>query len=333
MVAVSARVVRPRFWGCDRLVLQEGRESWRVLAWPSCESLGTGAGPAVLEPAGQRMAAVTADGHLVVEGRPAGQLPAGAGPVVEAVWDGPNALVVVAGSPALAPPHLPGVSLLEVPEEGSTAQGFGSYPKEGMALWRLPLNGGPARRLAIFDGLERVGNLQHLGGTVAVDWYRYPAYGRASAARLLAVVLAGGRVSDLLEEAAGTLRGLTPCPDSRRLAFLHHHGETTFPFWHHLALTDRQASHVVYPLPEELRLAGRCGRPTGGSWRWGPLRASAPAWCAWTPRERAGSGSSPPTVGWARQPGPPAGRRRWPSGGPVTAPWACTGSGRTGRHL
>lgn len=80
-----------RFWGGDRVVVQESR-SWRVLAWPSARLLLDGAGVLVTGPGG-RWAAVR-DGVLVADD---GTVIDAQGAVSDAAWDGRDALLAVAG--------------------------------------------------------------------------------------------------------------------------------------------------------------------------------------------------------------------------------------------
>ena len=129
------------FWGPDRLLIQRP-DGWRVLAWLDAAPLAAGGGTAVPEPNGRRLA-ILQDGRVRVD---AGDPLAAPEEVREIAWDGPGALLAVCGHFALEPPLNPGPSLLPVPVSGCTAQRFGSYPAEGMELWRLPLSGGGGYR-------------------------------------------------------------------------------------------------------------------------------------------------------------------------------------------
>lgn len=243
-----------RFWGSDRLVVQT-LEGWRILGWPSAAELALGEGRAVPQPGGARLAIVRTDGEVFVDGE-ATQLPPQVGQVQELAWDGPHTLLVVAGKHALNRPYSPGPSLLPVPETGCSAQLFGTYPVEGMALWRVPLDGKEPLRLAVFSGVERISRPQALPEVVAFDWYRSPVYGTDAAKRVLAVPRTGGLPFDLFDDLPGSTSTLVPSPDGDRLAFLHYAGEPVFPFWNRLAITSGDAYRPAYPLPEQLRLAG-----------------------------------------------------------------------------
>lgn len=246
-----------QFWGRDRLLLaDEGR--WRLLSWPALEELAAGEGRPAPEPGGDRMAVLDPGGAVRILDGPSVHVPAKAGGIVGLGWDGSGGLVAVTGSPAIDPPRVPGPSLLAVPKDGPTGQRAGSYPEEGMALWRLPLDGeGPPVRLAGFSGIERIKDPQPVVGGVVVDCYHYswgssPAPGR----RLLRLPSGGGEPEDLFERLPGATCGLAASPDGDQLAFLHDPDEPVFPFFYRLALTDGDTGAVSYPLPDALRLAG-----------------------------------------------------------------------------
>lgn len=78
-----------RFWGRDRVVIQEPH-GWRVLAWPSAQLVLDGAGVFVAGPAGRW--ATTDEG--VLYGDDGGVIVA-LDAVSEAAWDGPDALLAV----------------------------------------------------------------------------------------------------------------------------------------------------------------------------------------------------------------------------------------------
>jgi hypothetical protein len=195
---------------------------WRLVSWPEGRELAAGEGVVAPGPgAGGRLAHVGPGArHVHVEGRVPVAAPPG--PVHALGWDGQEALLAVSGGSSVAGPYDPGPTLLPVPATGCTAQAFGSFPQEGMRLWRLPLQGGPPECLLAVDGISRLERPVGLGPQgVAVGWYRYPVYGRSACQRLLRLPREGGGPVDRFPDLPGSTCGLAVAPDSRRWAFLH----------------------------------------------------------------------------------------------------------------
>ena len=238
---------------------------WRVVDWPSWREVARGDGRAFPEPGGDRIAVLDAQRRVRVEGGPGPAPPPAAGPVRTLAWAGAKALLAVTGTHALQSSFNPGPTLLPVPEQGVSAQRFGAYPVEGMALWHVPMRGEP-QRSAVGTGIEDLSRPVSLGADgVAFSLYRYPAFGTPCVQRIRRVRRNGGPPLDLFPDLPGSTTGLVPSPDGRRLAFLHSDLVPFFPFWYRLAVADRSGA-VVYPLPHTLRLTGEppVWSPDGG---------------------------------------------------------------------
>jgi hypothetical protein len=76
-----------RFWGAERLVLQQpGR--WEVRSWPDWQLLEAGGGTAIAKSGGDRLAVVAPDDTIRVDGSTPLTLPPAAGRLTDLAWSG-----------------------------------------------------------------------------------------------------------------------------------------------------------------------------------------------------------------------------------------------------
>jgi dipeptidyl aminopeptidase/acylaminoacyl peptidase len=275
-----------RFWGADRLLLQQpGR--WEVHGWPDWRLLDAGGGTAVVEPAGDRLAVAAPDGTVRVDGSDPLALPPMAGGPTGLAWSG-GGLVVAIRSAGRRGDGGPG---------GVSARPFDAPPTERTSLWRLPPDGTPPTWLYDAPPGSRIWAVHDLDGEVLVELYPYGAPWRPPAAPRLVVVAGDGQTRDLAPELPGACCDATVAPDGR-VAFLHGdfpHSELVFPTW--FALLEGRPGRWRTLLPAELRWArpawaadGGClvlaawqgirqgivtADPVAGRWQWSALEAAA----------------------------------------------------------
>jgi dipeptidyl aminopeptidase/acylaminoacyl peptidase len=266
-----------RFWDAERLLVQlPGR--WEVHGWPNWQLLDEGVGTAVGEHGGDRLAVVAPDGTIRVAGAAAPTLPPDAGTPTGLAWNGESLVAAARASGGPGRPDPDGV------------------PAERSSLWRLPLDGTPARLLWEAPAGSRIWAVHELGGEVLVE--QYPYGDRAPPAAPRVVVVAGdGRSRDLAPELPGACCDATVATDGR-VAFLHgafRHSELVFPTW--FDLVEGTEGRWRRLLPAELRWArpawaadGGClvltawqgvrlgvvaVEAASGRWEWGALEAAA----------------------------------------------------------
>src|SRR5438045_4639599 len=209
------------FWSPDTVVVKDWH-GWRTLSWPDRRELSSGTGAFHPRP-GSDDFAVIADGRLTVNGEHV-QVD---GRVAELAWTPDGTLLVVTGRPTA--PHRAPPSLLPVPAQGCTAQRFGSYPNEGMQLWRVPLGGGAPESLWRASGIQKVGKPTALpDGRVAFSLWDPPLYGAPASFRLR--VLGGpGPAVDPFPELPGALHWTTTSPRGDAFSFWHSPLDPPFP--------------------------------------------------------------------------------------------------------
>jgi dipeptidyl aminopeptidase/acylaminoacyl peptidase len=274
-----------RFWGAERLVLQQpGR--WEVRSWPDWQLLEAGGGTAIAKSGGDRLAVVAPDDTIRVDGSTPLTLPPAAGRLTDLAWSG-GSLVVAARTTAR-----PG----SADPAGVSARRFGAPPAERVSLWRLPLDGTSATWLYDAPPGIRIWGVQDLGSEVLVEHYPYGDSKPAAAPRL--VVIAGdSQTHDLAPELPGACCDAAVGPDGR-VAFLHGafpRSELVFPTW--FALVEGTQGRWRTLLPPQLRWAwprwaadGGClvltavqgirqgivtVDPATGHWRWCALETAA----------------------------------------------------------
>jgi Prolyl oligopeptidase family len=275
-----------RFWDAQRLVIQQPG-GWQVRSWPDWRLLDAGAGTTAAEPGGDRLAVAAPDGTLTVDGAAPLTLPSAAGSLTDLAWS--EGSLVVAARGAAEPSHLDAA--------GGSARRFGAAPTERSSLWRLPLDGAPARRLHEAPPGSRIAGVQALGGDLLVEQYPYGELRRPPAPPRLVLVADGGQTRDLAPELSGACCDAAVRSDGQ-VTFLHGgfpQSELVFPTW--FELVEGTPGRWRRMLPAELR-CGRPGRaaeggclvmpawqgirlgvvvvdPASGRWEWGALEAAA----------------------------------------------------------
>jgi dipeptidyl aminopeptidase/acylaminoacyl peptidase len=274
-----------RFWGAERLVLQQlGR--WQVRSWPGWQLLEAGGGTAVGEPGGDRLAVAAPDGAIRVDGPAPLTLPPAAGRLTDLAWGGGGLLVAAraAGRPGRPDPA------------GMSARPMGAPPAERSSLWRLPLGERPTWLYDAPPG-SRMWAVHELGGEVLVELYPYGEPRRPPAAPRLVVVAGDGRPRDLAPELPGACCDAAVGPDGR-VVFLHGdfpHSELVFPAWFELVEGRQErwrrllpaelrwarpswaadGSSLVLTAVKGIRLGVVAVDPASGRWRWWALEPAA----------------------------------------------------------
>lgn len=211
-----------RAWGDRSVIVQEAR-SWRVLEWPSAAVVADGVG--TLVPGADSTWAVLSDGELALADGRRVRMP---GEVSEALWDGPDAfLVIVDGD-----------------------------------LWRIGESG--ERRLATGG----VRHPRILGDQVTFEreWSSGPpgvVLDAPDVRRTFTVGRAGGRERDLAPDVPGWIRGIVPGPHhGGHVAF--EHTDLPGPYTQRIGLLNSGAPW--FPFPEGIdRLPGDPVWNSGGS--------------------------------------------------------------------